>query len=248
MKTPPFKVRMYGTNALLLEWPKKVALDILMDILSFQEYLRKNHLRGDFWEFIPIYHSLTLINRTGFDEMEGVARNLPLWYESCPKDISPKTRRWELPVCYQEPYGLDLEETAFKLKMTPERLVDLHSSRDYRVYGIGFLPGFLYLGGVPDALKIVRREQPRLRVPRGSVGLAGEQTGVYPQESPGGWHIIGNCPIPLFDPEKEPPCQISPGDKIRFRSVSKGEYKLHKLEGEIGIYNFKKENGNAQDR
>ena len=248
MNAPPFQIKTYGPNALLLEWPKKVALDILMDILSFQEYLRKNHLRGDSWEFVPIYHSLTLINRTGSAAIEEMAGKLPEWYKSRPKDDTPKTRRWELPVCYEEPYGLDLEETARKLKITPERLVDLHSGRDYRVYGIGFLPGFLYLGGIPEALKIPLREQPRLRVPRGSVGLAGEQTGVYPQESPGGWHIIGNCPIPLFDAGKEPPCLISPGDQIRFRSVSKGEYKLHKLEGEVGIYNFKKENGNAKDR
>jgi len=246
MKTPPFEIKMYGPNALILEWPKKVDLSILMDILAFQVYLRKNHLDGDSWEFIPIYHSLTLINRSGKAQMEAIVKALPGWYNASPKDETPKTRRWELPVCYEDPFGLDLADTAQKLKMTPEALVELHSGRDYRVYGIGFLPGFLYLGDIPEALKISRRAQPRLKVPKGSVGLAGEQTGVYPQESPGGWHIIGNCPIPLFDTAKEPPCQISPGDQICFRSVSKGEYELHKLEGEVGIYNYKKENGNAQ--
>jgi len=247
MNAPPFDIKMYGPNALLLQWPRKVDLKILMNILSFQEYLRKNHLSEDAWEFVPIYHSLTLINRAADAPMETIVKGLPDWYQACPKDHAPKTRRWELPVCYEAPFCLDLAETARHLKMTPEALVALHSGRDYRVYGIGFLPGFLYLGDIPEALKIPRRGQPRLKVPRGSVGLAGEQTGVYPQESPGGWHIIGNCPIPLFDAGKEPPCLISPGDQIRFRSVSKGEYELHKLEGEIGIYNYRKGNGHAQD-
>ena len=246
MKTPPFDIKMFGPDAILLEWPKRVALDILMDILSFEDYLRKNHLSGDSWEFVPVYHSLTLINRPGTSEMERIIKALPAWYEACPKDRPFKTQKWVLPVCYEEPFGLDLEETARKLHMTPESLVDLHTGRDYRVYGVGFLPGFLYLGGIPEALRIPRREQPRLKVPKGSVGLAGEQTGVYPQESPGGWHILGNCPVPLFDAAKEPPCLVSPGDQIRFRSVSKGEYELHKLEGEVGIYNYKKGGGHAQ--
>ena len=247
MKSPPFQIKPYGPDALLLEWPKKVDLDILMDILSFQQYLSKNHLAGDAWEFVPVYHSLTVINRTGEAEMEAIAQRLPEWYRSCPEHGGLKTTRWELPVCYEAPFGLDLANTAQRLKITPEALVEMHSGRDYRVYGIGFLPGFLYLGGIPEALQIPRREEPRLKVPRGSVGLAGLQTGVYPQESPGGWHIIGNCPVPLFDAHKDPPCLVSPGDQIRFRSVSKGEYELHKLEGEVGIYNYKKGSSHAQD-
>ncbi len=245
MKTPPFNVKSYGPNALLLEWPRKVDLSILMDILTFQNYLQENHLTEEAWEFVSIYHSLTLINRLESQAMDGVAKALPAWYSACPKESTLKTRKWELPVCYEAPFGLDLEDTARTLNMTPEALVDLHAGRDYRVYGIGFLPGFLYLGGIPDALRIPRRKQPRLRVPKGSVGLAGEQTGVYPQESPGGWHILGNCPVPLFDPKKEPPCLVSPGDEIRFRAVSRGEYELHKLEGEVGIYNYNKGSDHA---
>ena len=246
MKKPPFTIKHYGPGALLLEWPKKVAPEILMDILAFEKYLRQNHLKGDCWEFVPIYHSLTLIHNCRNIELASVAENLPAWYEACPKGQQVKTDRWELPVCYEQPFGLDLEETARTLKMEPETLVELHTGRDYMVYGIGFLPGFLYLGGIPDALRIPRREHPRMRVPRGSVGLAGQQTGIYPQESPGGWHILGNCPIPLFDAEKEPPCLIAPGDQIRFRAVSRAEYELHKIEGEVGIYNYKRGNSHAK--
>lgn len=246
MRTPPFEINKYGPNALLLEWPKRVDLKILMEILSFQDFLKEKHLSGDSWEFVPIYHSLTLINRAGNVDLEPMVRKLPQWYDAHPKGRTVKTQKWELPVCYEEPYSLDLEETASRLGIESEALIELHTGRDYPVFGIGFLPGFLYLGGIPDALKIPRREHPRLKVPRGSVGLAGEQTGVYPQESPGGWQIIGNCPIPLFDAEKKPPCLISPGDHIRFRAVSKAEYELHKIEGEIGIFNYKKGNSHAK--
>lgn len=246
MKKPPFEIKKYGPNALLLEWPKRVDLEILMDILSFQDFLSKNYLKGDSWEFVPIYHSLTLINRTGNADFSKLGKELPAWYAAREKDPVLSTQRWELPVCYEEPYNLDLEETARRLHLEPATLIELHSGRDYPVFGIGFLPGFLYLGGIPEALRVPRREHPRLRVPRGSVGLAGTQTGVYPQESPGGWQIIGNCPIPLFNSEKQPPCLISPGDHIRFRAVSKAEYELHKIEGEIGIYNYKKGNNHVK--
>ena len=94
----------------------------------------------------------------------------------------------------------------------------------------------MYLGGLPASLEIPRRAEPRLKVPKGSVGLASKQTGIYPQESPGGWNIIGNCPVDLFDPKKDDPCFVKVGDKIQFERISKAEYKLHKIEGEVGIY------------
>ena len=120
MKTPPFEIKKYGSNALLLEWPKRVDLKILMEILSFQEYLRKNHLPGDFWEFVPIYHSLTLINRSGTVDLESIAKELPAWYEGHPKGLTVKTQKWELPVCYEDPYSLDLDDSARRLGMGPE--------------------------------------------------------------------------------------------------------------------------------
>ena len=179
MTTPPFEIKKYGSNALLLEWPKRVDLKILMEILSFQEYLRKNHLPGDFWEFVPIYHSLTLINRSGTVDLESIAKELPAWYEAHPKGLTVKTQKWELPVCYEEPYNLDLDDSARRLGMEPEELIALHTGRDYPVYGIGFLPGFLYLGGIPKALKIPRRESPRMKVPRNPL-VAGRLSGIAP--------------------------------------------------------------------
>jgi inhibitor of KinA len=245
MSNPPFTIKPFGDSALLLEWPQKVDTDILMDILGFREYLLAHHLLEPTWELVPVYHSLTLINRDPETSVRALIQALPQWYSLRPGNHSPVTRFWELPVCYDLLFAPDLLEVSEKLGMDPQEVIEAHTAQPYRVYGIGFLPGFLYLGGVPEILKLPRRDEPRLHVEKGSVGLAGAQTGIYPQESPGGWHIIGNCPVPLFTADKNPPCVVAPGDQIRFIAVGKAEYDLHKIEGEIGIYNFKSRQSRA---
>ena len=98
----------------------------------------------------------------------------------------------------------------------------------------------MYLGGVPKELEIPRKSQPRAKVVKGAVGLAGKQTGVYPQDSPGGWNIIGNCSVPMFDPTEQSPCFVNVGDKVQFYAIERAEYDLHKIEGEVGIYKVEK--------
>ena len=218
-----------------------------MDILGFREYLLKKHLLEPGWELIPVYHSLTLINRMKEVNVAELIGVLPKWYAQRKGKRSPRTRHWVLPVCYDTEFAPDLEEVSERLGMAPEELIEAHTAQPYRVYGIGFLPGFLYLGGIPERLKLTRRDEPRLHVAAGSVGLAGEQTGIYPQTSPGGWHIIGSCPVPLFVPEKNPPCVVAPGDQIRFKAISRAEYDLHKIEGEIGIYKYKRGQSRAEN-
>ena len=239
MSTPPFTIKPFGPNALLLEWPNRVDVDILMDILGFRAHLLQYHLLGPEWEMIPVYHSLTIINRNDPGAIKELIQLLPQWYDNLPVEHKPETQYWEIPVCYEASLAPDLLEVSEKLGLQPQQVVEAHTAQPYRVYGIGFLPGFLYLGGVPEALKLERRAEPRLHVEKGSVGLAGAQTGIYPQVSPGGWHIIGSCPVSLFTPDRSPPCVVAPGDQIRFRAVEKAEYDLHKLESEVGIYKHK---------
>jgi KipI family sensor histidine kinase inhibitor len=148
-------------------------------------------------------------------------------------------------VCYDLEFGPDLESSAAYLGIDPSELIRRHTAQAYPVYGIGFLPGFLYLGGIPESIKLPRKKHPRSKVIKGSVGLANQQTGIYPQDSPGGWNILGNCPIPLFDPLRNPPCFIELGDTIRFRSISRAEYDLHQIESEVGIYDIRKKYSNA---
>ena len=130
----------------------------------------------------------------------------------------------EIPVCYGGAFGPDLEDLAAAHKLAPDAVVRLHAGHEYFVYMLGFLPGFAYLGGLPPELATPRRSTPRSHVPAGSVGIGGEQTGVYPLESPGGWHIIGRTPERMFRPEQDPPVRLAMGDRVRFRAISENDF------------------------
>jgi KipI family sensor histidine kinase inhibitor len=125
----------------------------------------------------------------------------------------------EIPVRYGGEGGPDLDEVADRLSMTPEAVVATHSGRIYRVFQLGFVPGFAYLGILPRSLVLPRRATPRPHVPPGSVAIAGSQTAVYPSATPGGWHLLGRTDINLWDPTAEPPSRLSAGDRVRFIPV-----------------------------
>jgi inhibitor of KinA len=134
--------------------------------------------------------------------------DVPPWIESDPKIV-------EIPVRYGGVHGPDLREVAAKTGLSEPEIIRLHTETLYTVYMIGFLPGFPYLGLLHPALELARRATPRLKVPPGSVAIAGRQTGIYPQSSPGGWHLIGQTEARLFDPGKNPPALLAPGDRVR---------------------------------
>ncbi len=127
----------------------------------------------------------------------------------------------EIPVRYGGPDGPDLSEVAERLGLDVEAVVRAHAARTYRVYLLGFVPGFAYLGTLPQRLVLPRRPTPRPTVPPGSVGIAATQTAVYPVATPGGWHLIGRTDLPLWDPEADPPARLAPGDRVRFVPIER---------------------------
>lgn len=135
-------------------------------------------------------------------------------------------RAWQLPVLYGTHRGPDIDSVAHLTGLSADEVIALHTSKEYSAYMLGFQPGYAFLGDTPEQLHLPRRAEPRLRVPAGSVAIAKQLTGVYPWESPGGWHIIGNCPVPLFDSELSPPALFRAGDKIRFISVNESEFDM----------------------
>jgi inhibitor of KinA len=139
-------------------------------------------------------------------------------------------------VKYGGDYGPDIEEVAAYNKITPEDVILTHSSINYLVYMIGFTPGFPYLGEVPRSIACPRLTTPRVKVPAGSVGIAGTQTGIYSLESPGGWRLIGRTPLRLFDERSDPPSLMQAGDYIRFRSITASEYERILKEIQVGKY------------
>ncbi len=140
----------------------------------------------------------------------------------------------EIPVCYGGSFGPDLSFVAEHGKITEEEVIRIHSSRDYRIYMLGFLPGFPYLGGMDERIFTPRLNSPRTRIPAGSVGIGGEQTGIYPMDSPGGWQLIGRTPYRLFKPEQVRKPLYEAGDSIRFVPINQEEYKEIKRKQEMG--------------
>ncbi len=178
-------------------------------------------------DVVPAYASVaTFYDPAQFSEApggayEGVCRLI----ESCAgrsagAPARPQSRHVEIPVCYGGDHGPDLGAVAEHCGMSAEEVARLHSGADYLVHAIGFTPGFPYLGGLPEALRMPRRDTPRARVKAGSVAIGGPQTGVYPVESPGGWRVIGWTPLALFRPGMSPAALLRPGDHVRFRAVS----------------------------
>ena len=134
----------------------------------------------------------------------------------------------EVPVCYDAELAPDLDDVARHARISAKEVVDLHSSDEYRVACIGFVPGFPFLTGLPQKLATPRRSTPRKEIPPGSVGIGGAQTGIYPLKSPGGWNLIGRTPLRLFDPTKNPPVLLCAGDRVRFRVITRDEFQALK--------------------
>jgi inhibitor of KinA len=139
---------------------------------------------------------------------------------------APETsaRSWLIPVCYDVDLGEDLTELGNAAGLARDEAIRLHTQAEFMVYMLGFMPGFAYMGGVPEALRRPRRSSPRLKVPPGSVAVADALCAVYPWESPGGWHLIGQTPVSFFDLGREPPILLGAGDRVRFRAIERDEF------------------------
>jgi KipI family sensor histidine kinase inhibitor len=146
---------------------------------------------------------------------------------SAAMDSGGSGRRRRVPVVYGGEHGPDLEDVAARLGLQPGQVIQQHTQAEHVVQLIGFAPGFPYIGGLPAALALPRRESPRERVPVGSVAIAGRQTGIYPTSTPGGWHLVGRTPIVLFDAERQPPAYFAPGDRVRFVPIAESDWSAY---------------------
>ena len=184
-------------------------------------------------ELVPAYTTVTvfydpwLAVQSGAPEagvadwLAGVVRDR---LKNPPKMEKAKPRTVEVPVCYGGDFGPDLGLVAKQAKLSPEEVIKRHAKAEYLVYLIGFAPGFPYLGGLPKELATPRHARPRMSVPPGSVGIAGNQTGIYPLSTPGGWNLIGRTPLRLFQPAEDPPSLLRAGDTVKFRAIAAEEF------------------------
>ncbi len=221
--------------ALLVQWKNRIDPVLNDAVQGLYRTLSAMHLPG-LLELVPAYSSLALVlDPDYFDRHFPEANPLQVaqgWVEATLK--SPGSfeavvgRPVEIPVCYEGDFAPDLEQLAAWSGMTVSEIIALHTRPEYRVYLIGFLPGFAYMGTVDERIAAPRLARPREQVPAGSVGIAGRQTGIYPIESPGGWNLIGRTPLRLFDPQRPEPVLLRPGDQVRFRAISMLEF--HQIE------------------
>ncbi|MFQ5711053.1 MAG: 5-oxoprolinase subunit PxpB [Candidatus Geothermarchaeales archaeon] len=212
-----------GDTNLVVEFGNVIDEQINRRVISVFLTLEAERIPGVV-ELIPTFRSIYI----NYDPLKTTLPEVRAWVEDTVKRSElrgmPPTETVEIPTVYGGEYGPDLEFVAQYHGMTPEEVVSLHESGEYRVYMLGFMSGFPYLGGLPKEIATPRLKTPRTLVPAGSVGIAAEQTGIYPEASPGGWQIIGRTFKRLFDPHRSPPSLLSPGDKVRFVRVTKEEF------------------------
>ncbi|KRF21571.1 hypothetical protein ASG93_09440 [Paenibacillus sp. Soil787] len=245
-----YECHMLGDSAIVIRLGADIDVSILNRVRQLTAYLENNRFEG-FIEIVTAYTTITIYydsfqvynhySEKGTTRKNGRASwtntllpfDIVLLHilhlldnyenENEDDDIAPD-RIIEIPVCYGEDYGPDLADVAAYHHVSKKEIVNLHASQVYPVYMIGFAPGFPYLGGLNDKLATPRKSVPRTRIPVGSVGIGGAQTGIYPFETPGGWNLIGRTPLALFRPESDPPSLLKVGDQVRFVSITAEQF------------------------
>jgi len=222
------KIKPFGDRAVLIELEHEVSTEIHNQIISLSKAL-ENFNEIDFT--IPAYNSLTVSynpKETSYNALKTKIESLTLTDQAL-----PNKRYLKIPVCYNHSFAPDLVDVANQLGKSTSWVVESHLSNSYNVYMLGFMPGFAYMGKFAASVK--RKSSPRKLVPKNSIGLAGWQTGIYPSSSPGGWQIIGQTPIPVFDPKLDDSFLFKAGDTVTFYNISPAAFKELKTNYERGI-------------
>ncbi len=216
---PNIRFQPASDQSLLVHFGQEISLETHREIVSFLKLLDANPLRG-IVNLHPAYCSvLVRFDALHFTHAE-IEQQLAPYLGRLHEFGEPKPRLREISVCYGGDHGADLAEVASLHAISVEEVIRIHCSAEYFVYFLGFVPGFAYLGGLPRELETPRLPSPRKKVPAGSVAIGGNQTGVYPISTPGGWRLIGQTPIKLFRPESEEKSFLAIGDRVRFLPIS----------------------------
>ena len=216
-----------GDGAVTVEFGERIAPELVARVAAFEQAVGAARARGELpgvIESMPTFRSLTLLYDPLLTERARLDPVLQKLIDCSGAAAAAAGRRWRLPVVYGGEFGADLDEVAAATGLAPEQVVQQHAQAVFSVYMIGFMPGFPFMGGLPEALSVPRRREPRLRVPAGSVAITGGLTAIYPWQSPGGWQLLGRCPVPLFDAAAETPSLLAPGDEVRFDAVPSARF------------------------
>jgi inhibitor of KinA len=225
-----------GDSAVLIDFGNKMNIAVSEIILDLFYHLERNRFPG-ILDIVPAYSSLAVFyDLTYFSHyrekektvFETVVEKINGQLSNANESEFHSPRKITVPFCYRDDFAFDLAAIAEEKGLTTEEFIEIFLSASYRVYMIGFLPGFAYMGQVDNRIAAPRKHDPRITVPAGSVGIAGKQTGIYPVDSPGGWQIIGRTPLSLFNKDSDDPVLFKPGDEVRFYPISSNEFENFK--------------------
>lgn len=224
----PYSVFPLGDSALTIDFGNTVNESINKKVLQLFHHLKQAN-DPQILDLVPAYSSLTVYydlaelpekDKTYFEYMADRIEGLLSGQQAI---TETRSNYFEIPVCYSRKFGIDIDEVCRQKELSYYELIQIHTSKTYRVYMLGFLPGFTYMGEVDHRIAIERKVTP-VKLFAGAVGIAGKQTGIYPLESPGGWQIIGRTPVEIFNKENTPPTLFQPGDEIKFYSITEHEF------------------------
>jgi KipI family sensor histidine kinase inhibitor len=220
-----------GESAMMLYLGDRASPEISARVQAAASAIEAS-LGEDLVDLVPSYASMLILYNPMNTDHLSVARRVREATANLESGLAGEGQVVVLPVYYDPEVGEDLEALAQRVGLTTDEVIALHSDAEYRVYAIGFAPGFAYLGEVDERIAAPRLATPRPKVPRGAVAIADRQTAVYPAVSPGGWNLIGRCPVRMFDPDAEPSMPVSVGDRVRFEPITRENFL--ELGGELG--------------
>jgi len=226
-----------GDTALVVEFGDRVDRDVSARVLSLGGLIEAEAIPG-IVEVVPTFRSLMVHYEPLTLPHADLERRLGPLIERITVEERPG-RRWRIPACYDAETGPDLADVAERTGLSIAQVIERHSATEFHVYMMGFLPGFPYMGTLPPELELPRRENPRLRVPSGSVAIAMAMSTVYTLESPGGWHLLGRTPVLMWDPRRAEPTLVAAGDKVMFTPVSRREYEDILAQSTAGTYDVR---------
>ncbi len=227
-----------GDSAVTVQFKNEISKDVNSYVTSLCAEIENNKIKGVI-EYIPTFCSVSVLYDCTLISAKKLISKLEKIIKNIKITSSRKAKLFEIPVCYDDCFALDMGNVCEHSHLTREEVIARHSGRDYLIYMLGFLPGFAYLGGMDEVLATPRLDSPRSEIFEGAVGIGGEQTGIYPVASPGGWQLIGKTPVKVYDKERENPILYSSGDYIRFVPVSLAEYDQIETQINTGTYRVK---------
>ncbi|MBF4695248.1 5-oxoprolinase subunit PxpB [Fusibacter ferrireducens] len=221
---PVYKIKPCGDCALSVIFENEISEEVNNHVASLKKSVESKKLKG-FQSCIPTYCAL-LIRYSPLESTYGEwSRHIEHLLEERCEVSDDKAMVYVIPVYYGGEFGPDLDHVASQNQLEASKVIEIHTSNIYRIYMLGFTPGFPYLGGMDERIATPRLTQPRTKIEAGSVGIAGKQTGIYPIDSPGGWQIIGRTPVRLFDIESDPPMLLEAGNYIQFKEIDLKTFK-----------------------